>query len=157
MLHRHIRLPGRLIELLMVPLGVVACGTDLTPPADPTPPRPGPVISLNAAAYSWTSDTLVRFAVHNPDGVALFSECPFVDIQYYRDGWQYLPHGAACLDLDPFVAIVQGDSLTDVRPLTNYYFPQSGWYRLEFRLYQAKWGERWPEASRHSLAFHVGP
>jgi hypothetical protein len=140
---------------------VLACGVDLTPPLAPTPLRPGPVIVVNARHLSWTSDRAVRYSINNPDGVAIYyQQCGFDALQYYRDGWHAAPWSYGCLGdaPPPFSSLAPGDSIVASFPLTNDFIPNSGWYRFFFLLYQTpSWDTPWPEVSRVSPAFYVGP
>ncbi|MCX6071381.1 MAG: hypothetical protein NTU91_11075 [Chloroflexi bacterium] len=144
-------------------IGVVAvlqaCGVDLTPPAQHGPPRPGPVIAVNATHLSWTTDSVVRLTIGNPDGVPIYYTCPLEQLEYYRDGWRLTSWSYGCInDFPTLPSLSRGDSIVRSHRLTNDFIPQSGWYRFKLWLFRASTFEApWDEASRVSPAFHVGP
>jgi hypothetical protein len=148
------------LQLAVAALVVGCGGVDLTPPTPLTPPRPGPVITLNATHLSWTRDSVVRYSISNVDGVGLYWGCPLESLQYYRDGWQATSAlSGGCLgDYPTFVRVAPGDSIGGSHRLTNDIIPQSGWYRFHFWLYRDSLGTLlWDEVSRVSPPFHVGP
>ena len=148
----------------------VGCSADLTPPADPVPPQPGPVIAISGRQLSWTADSVIHYSVRNPEGAPVYTGCPFVDLDLYRDGWRRTAWGQGdcqyfCLDEGTpcFSPLAPGDSLTGTVRLTNDFIPRAGWYRFTFYLYVSGSGlpysppPLWPDESRVSPSFYVGP
>jgi hypothetical protein len=146
---------------LQVALGgaVLSCSVDLTPPPPSAPPRPGPVISISATHLSWTTDSVVRYSISNPDGVSIFWTCPLDGLEYYRDGWRSTSYSYGCVGDGPsYVALPAGDSIVASRRLTSDFIPKSGWYRFTFYLFRTASSQvPWGEASRVSPAFYAGP
>jgi hypothetical protein len=149
----------RAAQLALAAAAYGCAGVDLTPPTPPVPPRPGPVVTVSARELSWTTDSVVRFSITNPDAVPIYWTCPRDGLQYYRDGWRALDLGYFCLNEYPwFVALAPGDSIVGSYRLTMNYFPQSGWYRFWFWLYRTPSSDGlWREVSRVSPPFYVGP
>ncbi len=148
-------------RFLQLALGamLLGCSVDLTPPAAPDPLRPAPVISVSATQLSWTRDSAVRYTVSNPDGVPVFTSCPFMGIEYYRDGWKVEYFQDGCLQGgQQFFPVAAGDSIVNSVQLTSSYFPRSGWYRFTLLLYRAEsWSAPWGSPRLGSAPFYVGP
>ena len=157
-------MPGRLPPnslLVALTLAVAGCGRDLTAPPDAPAMRPGPLITVSASKLSWTTDSVVRYRIMNPDSVAIYWVCPLEGLQYYRNGWRTTAWGqdAGCVANGPWLGpLAIGDSITVTHPLTNDLVPQAGWYRFVFQLYRAPAVDAlWDASSRVSPAFFVGP
>lgn len=143
-------------------VALIACAADLTPPSDPAPEVPGPVVTVGKRTYSWNVDSTVVVSVRNPDNAPIYyNACGGFVVQRYRDGWSdgidpsgYPLGEAAC----PLRTLSVSDAREVRLSLSNNIFPVSGWYRVVFRLYRdAGLTNPWSERSRASPAFEVLP
>lgn len=132
---------------------------DLTPPSDPVPPIPGPVITVDRAEYSWNRDSVVRYTITNPYGVAVYMGCPNAKYEYYRGGWEPLPELGGCTaSIQPRPMLFPGATKSGSLPLTNDAIPKAGHYRIVFNLSRTATGtELWPRQSRVSPSFRMAP
>ena len=145
---------------IVTALSLAACRADLTPPSDPTPEVPGPVVSVSQERFSWSQDAVISVTLTNPDGAPVYPMCRYYRLQRYRDGWRtsaspiVLTGSIAC----PTARLAPGDSVRYALPLTNDYIPFNGWYRIVLDVYRdSAMTSQWEERSRASPAFLVTP